>query len=92
MDPLFAELEALMPAEVYGRVVSVQGLLLEIAGPIHEMSVGALGQRWLAAAADVPLHEVRTGQGGAAAATYHTLYGLHSPVSFCICCHELITR
>ena len=42
MDPLFAELEALMPAEVYGRVVSVQGLLLEIAGPIHEMSVGAL--------------------------------------------------
>ena len=42
MEPLFAEIEALMSAEVFGRVVSVQGLLLEVAGPIHEMSVGAL--------------------------------------------------
>ncbi|WP_186388396.1 flagellar protein export ATPase FliI [Stappia sp. TSB10P1A] len=42
MDPLFAELEALMPAEIYGRVVAVQGLLVEVAGPVHEMSVGAV--------------------------------------------------
>ncbi|MCA1298188.1 flagellar protein export ATPase FliI [Stappia indica] len=42
MEPLFAEIESLMSAEVFGRVVSVQGLLLEVAGPIHEMSVGAL--------------------------------------------------
>ncbi|WP_349358188.1 flagellar protein export ATPase FliI [Stappia sp.] len=41
MEPLFAEIESLMAAEVFGRVVSVQGLLLEVAGPIHEMSVGA---------------------------------------------------
>lgn len=42
MEPLFAELEALMSAEIYGRVVSVQGLLVEVAGPVHEMSVGAV--------------------------------------------------
>ena len=27
--------------EIYGRVVGVRGLMLEIAGPIHAMSVGA---------------------------------------------------
>ena len=42
MEPLFAELEALMSSEIYGRVVSVQGLLVEVAGPVHEMSVGAV--------------------------------------------------
>ena len=26
---------------IYGRVVGVRGLMVEIAGPIHEMSVGA---------------------------------------------------
>ena len=33
-----AELDAI---EVYGRVVGVRGLLVEVAGPIHAMSVGA---------------------------------------------------
>ena len=41
MKALFAEIESLMPAQIWGRVVAVQGLLVEIAGPIHEMSVGA---------------------------------------------------
>ncbi len=41
MEPLFAEIESLMSTEIYGRVVSVQGLLVEVAGPVHEMSVGA---------------------------------------------------
>src|SRR5262245_65055956 len=27
--------------EIYGRVVSVSGLVVEVAGPIHAMSVGA---------------------------------------------------
>ena len=27
---------------IYGRVVGVRGLMVEIAGPIHAMSVGAL--------------------------------------------------
>jgi flagellum-specific ATP synthase len=33
-----AELDA---AEVYGRVVAVRGLMVEVAGPIHAMPVGA---------------------------------------------------
>lgn len=41
MKALFAEIDSLMPAEIYGRVCAVQGLLVEIAGPIHEMSVGS---------------------------------------------------
>jgi len=38
---LFAEIDSLMTTEIYGRVVAVQGLLVEIAGPVHEMSVGS---------------------------------------------------
>jgi flagellum-specific ATP synthase len=33
-----AELDAV---EIYGRVVGVRGLMVEVAGPIHAMSVGA---------------------------------------------------
>ncbi|WP_417686949.1 flagellar protein export ATPase FliI [Roseibium sp.] len=41
MKSLFAEIDSLMATEIYGRVAAVQGLLVEIAGPIHEMSVGS---------------------------------------------------
>jgi len=41
LKALFAEIDSLMPTEIYGRVTAVQGLLVEIAGPIHEMSVGS---------------------------------------------------
>ncbi|MBO9426065.1 flagellar protein export ATPase FliI [Labrenzia sp. R4_1] len=41
MKALFAEIDSLMATEIYGRVAAVQGLLVEIAGPIHEMSVGS---------------------------------------------------
>ena len=30
-----------MRVNIYGRVVGVRGLMVEIAGPIHAMSVGA---------------------------------------------------
>ena len=39
-DGLAAEIGRIRPLEVYGRVASVQGLLVEVAGPVHEMSVG----------------------------------------------------
>ncbi|MBO6927924.1 MAG: flagellum-specific ATP synthase FliI, partial [Roseibium sp.] len=41
MKALFADIDSVMPTEIYGRVTAVQGLLVEIAGPIHEMSVGS---------------------------------------------------
>lgn len=40
----FARLDALMrdvsPVEAFGRVAGVKGLLVEVAGPLHEMNVG----------------------------------------------------
>lgn len=41
LQSLISEIESLNTVEIYGRVVGVQGLLVEVAGPIHEMSVGA---------------------------------------------------
>lgn len=41
LESLINEIESLNPVEIYGRVVGVQGLLVEVAGPVHEMSVGA---------------------------------------------------
>ncbi len=41
MKTLAAQIDALDGVEVYGRVVGVRGLMVEVAGPIHAMSVGA---------------------------------------------------
>ena len=41
MDSLFAEIESCLPTEIYGRVEAVKGLLIEVAGPVYAMSVGA---------------------------------------------------
>ena len=41
MKALAEQIEELDGAEIYGRVVGVRGLMVEVAGPIHAMSVGA---------------------------------------------------
>jgi flagellum-specific ATP synthase len=41
MKALAEQINELDSAEVYGRVVAVRGLMVEVAGPIHAMSVGA---------------------------------------------------
>ncbi|WP_407941851.1 flagellar protein export ATPase FliI [Methylobrevis albus] len=40
MERLVRDIERIAPLEIYGRVTGVQGLLVEIAGPVQEMSVG----------------------------------------------------
>ena len=35
------EIAALEPNQAYGRTISVRGLMVEVAGPLHAMSVGA---------------------------------------------------
>ncbi len=40
MRALLAEIEEIQGVSYYGRVVSVQGLMVEVAGPLHAMSVG----------------------------------------------------
>jgi flagellum-specific ATP synthase len=41
MKALAEQIAELDGAEIYGRVVGVRGLMVEVAGPIHTMSVGA---------------------------------------------------
>jgi flagellum-specific ATP synthase len=41
VDGLIVSLDAIADREIYGRVAGVQGLLVEVAGPVQEMSVGA---------------------------------------------------
>lgn len=40
MRALLAEIKEIQEVSYYGRVVSVQGLMVEVAGPLHAMSVG----------------------------------------------------
>ena len=41
MRALLEQIDELDGVEVYGRVVGVRGLMVEVAGPLHAMSVGA---------------------------------------------------
>src|SRR6202162_4047061 len=41
MKALAEQIADLDSVEIYGRVVGVRGLMVEVAGPIHAMSVGA---------------------------------------------------
>ena len=41
MDALLREIADLSPTTTFGRVVAVRGLMIEVAGPVHEMSVGS---------------------------------------------------
>src|SRR3954451_21250541 len=41
MKALAEQIAELDEVEIYGRVVGVRGMLVEVAGPIHAMSVGA---------------------------------------------------
>ena len=40
MKALAEQIAELDEVEIYGRVVGVRGLMVEVAGPIHAMSVG----------------------------------------------------
>lgn len=41
MDSLIRQIEELGSTTVFGRVVAVRGLMIEVAGPVHEMGVGS---------------------------------------------------
>ncbi len=41
MDSLLAEISELSAVTTFGRVTGVRGLMIEVAGPVHEMSVGS---------------------------------------------------
>jgi hypothetical protein len=41
MNSLLTDVTAIEPVEAFGRVAAVRGLLIEVAGPLHLMGVGA---------------------------------------------------
>ncbi len=41
MKALAEQINELDGIEIYGRVVGVRGLMVEVSGPLHAMSVGA---------------------------------------------------
>jgi flagellum-specific ATP synthase len=41
MESLVREIDEIPTTTTYGRVVAVRGLMIEVAGPVHEMSVGS---------------------------------------------------
>src|SRR5258706_443623 len=54
MKALADQIGELDGVEVYGRVVGVRGLMVEVAGPIHAMSVGARIMIETGQGADIP--------------------------------------
>ena len=58
MKALADQIGELDGVEIYGRVVGVRGLMVEVAGPIHAMSVGARVVIETGAAPDIPCEVV----------------------------------
>src|SRR5262249_35930770 len=58
MKALADQIGELDGVEVYGRVVGVRGLMVEVAGPIHTMSVGARVVVETGATPDIPCEVV----------------------------------
>ena len=58
MKALAEQIGDLDAVEVYGRVVGVRGLMVEVAGPIHAMSVGARVTIETGAGPDIPCEVV----------------------------------
>ena len=64
--------------EIYGRVVSVRGLMVEVAGPIHAMSVGSRLTIETGAARTIPCEVVGFSGGHALAMPFAALDGVRS--------------
>jgi flagellum-specific ATP synthase len=62
--------------EIYGRVVSVRGLMVEVAGPIHAMSVGSRLTIETGAARTIPCEVVGFSGGHALAMPFAALDGV----------------
>src|ERR1700681_1027933 len=58
MKALAEQLSELDAVEIYGRVVGVRGLMVEVAGPIHAMSVGSRVVIETGAGRDIPCEVV----------------------------------
>ncbi|GBF28360.1 putative ATP synthase YscN [bacterium MnTg02] len=80
MQTLLRDIGAISEVEYYGRVKSLQGLLLEIAGPVNQMSVGSRIRISDGLARDIVCEIVGFRQGRALAMPYGMLNGVRMGV------------
>jgi flagellum-specific ATP synthase len=76
MKALAEQIVDLDSAEIYGRVVGVRGLMVEVAGPIHAMSVGARLSIETGVGAAIPCEVVGFHGGHALAMPFAALDGV----------------
>ncbi|MGB5948073.1 MAG: flagellar protein export ATPase FliI [Parvibaculum sp.] len=76
MRALLAEIGALSEIRHYGRVVSVQGLMVEVAGPLHAMGVGSRLTVTSRTGGDIPCEVVGFRDGRALCLPFGQLSGI----------------
>ena len=76
MKALAEQIGDLDGVEIYGRVVGVRGLMVEVAGPIHAMSVGARLTVETAPGRGIPCEVVGFSEGHALAMPFAALDGV----------------
>src|ERR1700688_4070612 len=76
MKALAEQITDLDSVEIYGRVVGVRGLMVEVAGPIHAMSVGARLNIETAVGKPIPCEVVGFAEGHALAMPFAALEGV----------------
>ncbi|HMM14205.1 MAG TPA: flagellar protein export ATPase FliI [Parvibaculum sp.] len=76
MRALLAEIGALSEIRHYGRVVSVQGLMVEVAGPLHAMGVGSRLTVTSRTGGDIPCEVVGFREGRALCLPFGQLSGI----------------
>src|SRR3954471_24958699 len=85
MKALAEQIAELDEVEIYGRVVGVRGLLVEVAGPIHAMSVGARVMIEAGGARTIPCQDVGFTGPNTFMTTYAPLEGVRRG------CRSLVT-
>ena len=76
MKALAEQIADLDSVEIYGRVVAVRGLMVEVDGPIHAMSVGARLSIETSAEPNIPCEVVGFSGGHALAMPFAALDGV----------------
>jgi len=76
MKALAEQIGDLDGVEIYGRVVGVRGLMVEVAGPIHAMSVGARLTVEAGTGRGIPCEVVGFSEGHALAMPFAALDGV----------------
>ena len=92
MKALAEQIEQLDAVEVYGRVVGVRGLMVEVAGPIHAMSVGARIAIETGQGPSIPCEVVGFSGANALLMPFGALEGVRRGCRAIVCAHAAAVR